>query len=264
MGYPGYLEFGTGQVMANPLSIAGSNLSTPSGPIQLAILGDMSLEFDQQLVELRGQNQWPEDVAIGNRSCKGKGTFAATSLYAFAALGFGDTIQLGLSTATATTYGESGTIPAPSGPYTIQVTNHTTFVTDLGVTYASTGRQFTKVASGPTAGQYSVNTTTGTYTFAAADASTAVFLSYSYTTTANMLTVQQHAMGYGPAFEIFLQHPYQSLPTACLNGIHLFQCKAAKFSAPEKRDGYMMSDFEFQAYANGSGKVFEWTAQYAS
>lgn len=260
MGYPGYLEFGTGQVLCNPLSISGSNLSTPTGPIQLAILGDMSLEFDQQLVELRGQNQWPEDVAIGNRSCKGKGTFAATSLYAFAALGFGDTIALATAGTTATTYGESQVVPAT--PYQVTVTHSGTFVTDLGVTLSTTGRQLIKVASSPATGQYSVSA--GVYTFAAADTGLTMLISYSYTVTGNMLTVQQHAMGYGPAFEVFLQHPYQSLPTACLNGIHLFQCKAAKFSAPEKRDGYMMSDFEFQAYANGSGKVFEWTAQYAS
>lgn len=75
--------------------------------------------------------------------------------------------------------GESATVPS-GGPFTVTALSSLgTFSSDIGVTKASDGTVFTKVASGPTAGQYSVDAS-GIYTFAAADANLAVLLSYAY------------------------------------------------------------------------------------
>lgn len=258
MSYPGYIQFGVGSIAINP--VAG-NLATPNGPTVLAILQDVSLDFDAQAVELRGQNQWPEDVAVGNRSIKGKGGFAALSIYAYNVIGFGGTLQTGTSSGVLSAIGEPGTVPG-SSTYTITVAHSGTWTTDLGVFYAGTMKQLQPVASSPTIGQYTV--AAGIYTFAAADASAKMLLSYLYTGTTNMLTVSQTPMGYGPKCAIELQMPYQSLPTACQNGILLNQCVITKLSAPQKRDNYVMSDFEFEAYPDPTtNKVFEWTAQYA-
>jgi hypothetical protein len=82
---------------------------------------------------------------------------------------------------TITVYGtinENRTIPATPGPYTITTVQAATFTEDLGVTKA--GVPMTKVASAPTAGQYSVNIATGVYTFAAADQNQAVVIRYRY------------------------------------------------------------------------------------
>jgi len=73
---------------------------------------------------------------------------------------------------------EAGTIPATPGPYTITVAEAATFVEDLGVTKG--GTPLTRVASAPAASQYSVNETTGVYTFSATDESDAVVISYRY------------------------------------------------------------------------------------
>lgn len=74
---------------------------------------------------------------------------------------------------------EAHIIPAVS-TYTITV-NQTfgPFGQDDGVTNAA-GTVFTAVTGAPAAGQYSVNSTTGVYTFNAADAGTAMLISYSY------------------------------------------------------------------------------------
>ncbi len=74
---------------------------------------------------------------------------------------------------------EAHTIPATS-TYTITV-NQTfgPWGQDDGVMTIG-GTVFTAVAANPASGQYSVNSTTGTYTFNAADASTALLISYSY------------------------------------------------------------------------------------
>jgi hypothetical protein len=76
------------------------------------------------------------------------------------------------------TQDERGTVPSTPG-YTIQAQqNDGTFLSDVGVKYASTGTALTQVSGAPIAGQYSVNAT-GLYTFAAADAGAAVLLSYT-------------------------------------------------------------------------------------
>lgn len=70
-------------------------------------------------------------------------------------------------------------IPAAT-PYTITAAQTLgRLAQDDGVENASTGAALTKVTSAPATGQYSVDTTTGIYTFAAADAGVSVEISYS-------------------------------------------------------------------------------------
>ena len=77
--------------------------------------------------------------------------------------------------------------------------------------YAATGVPLVLHAT-PTTGQYSVDTATGVYTFAAADTLLEVFISYSYTNTAgNTMTVGNHAMGYGPIISMNVIFPYEGV-----------------------------------------------------
>lgn len=73
---------------------------------------------------------------------------------------------------------EADTIPAPSGPYTITVTNHADFIADGGVVVAATGTPLTLVSGSPSSGQYSV--AAGVYTFNSAQASTPVLITYTF------------------------------------------------------------------------------------
>ena len=77
---------------------------------------------------------------------------------------------------------ETAMVPA-AGPYTYQVGDYLAYVADEWVaytTYASSAN-LTKVTSNPTVGQYAVDTSSGTYTFAAADAGRSVQIHYTYT-----------------------------------------------------------------------------------
>lgn len=74
---------------------------------------------------------------------------------------------------------DSTTVPSSPGPYTITVTQAATFINDLGVVKDGT-TPMTKVTGTPTTGQYSVDETTGVYTFAAADTGDSVVISYQY------------------------------------------------------------------------------------
>lgn len=132
----------------------------------------------------------------------------------------------------------------------ITVTNSATFVKDLGVLYAN-GMPMTGITGSPTVGQYSVSA--GAYTFAAADVNAGVLISYVYTSaTGRTLTVTSRPMGYGPIFELWLAMPYQGT-----NGLHLRACRASKMSAPQKRDNYVISDFEGEGFADATGNVFD-------
>jgi hypothetical protein len=73
------------------------------------------------------------------------------------------------------------TYTIPGSPYTQAVSQSAAFSVDAGVVYTATGLPLTKIASGtPAAGQYSVNTTNGTYAFAAADAGKQVSITYGF------------------------------------------------------------------------------------
>ena len=174
----GMVKFNTGMVIAKA---AGSNVT----PEPLGLVTDLSVNLKQSKVLVRGQKRWAVDSfdseADGKVSCKFQSWGART--YAAAVSGG--------ATSTGSKVGildEAGTIPAT--PFVVTVANGATFFEDLGVRDVNTGLAMLRVASAPATGQYSVNETTGAYTFAAADTGHAVRISYSYTAAAVGKTVK--------------------------------------------------------------------------
>ena len=73
---------------------------------------------------------------------------------------------------------EAASIPTAPGPYNVSpMAPYGPWASDAGVTY-TTGAALAGVAASPSAGQYNVSG--GVYTFAAADASTEVLISYGF------------------------------------------------------------------------------------
>lgn len=243
--------FGIGMLVARPV---GGNLGTPSFPQRFGTIQDVSLDLTQKLVELRGQYKYPDDVAPSDMDIKGKAGFGRIEIETYNALFFADVISAGIKVMID---GEEHTIAGGTDVTTpVEVTNHDTFETDLGVRYKDTGVEFQVVAGGSEAeGKYSVDEETGIYTFDPADLGQDVLISYEYTSAAagRTMLVTNHIQGYGPVFELWLSQPYQGT-----NGLHLFRCRSSKMNAPMKRDGYMIPDFEFTAYPNAAGEVAEW------
>ena len=248
-----FFQFGIGGLFAIPTT---GNLATPSGPVQFGTIQDTNVEFNQKLEKLMGQNKLPDDVAPSDMEIKGKSGFGRIDVNIYNALFFGETITTGIA---ITQSNEAHAIPATT-PFTVTIAppNSGTFSKDLGVRFAATQQGFERVASGPITGQYSQ--AAGVYTFAAADEGVAVQISYEYTiTTGQTLTVNNHIQGYGPVFELYLAQPYQGS-----NGLHLHACRASKMSAPMKRNGYLISDFEFEAFPDAAGIAFDWYQADAS
>jgi hypothetical protein len=143
---------------------------------------------------------------------------------------------------------ELGTVPA-SGPYTVSVTNAATFIENLSVIDATTGLEMTRVASAPATGQYAV--TAGVYTFAAADASHVVWLSYSYSSTNGYtVTVSNALMGAGSTFSLVAYNQYESK----YMGLKFPAIKAPKLSLAMKMADFTMQNVDFEALRGFDGQ----------
>ena len=239
-----FFQFAIGGIFANP---NGGNLATPTGPIQLGTIQECQVEFSQKLVSLMGQYKLPDDVAPSDQKISFKAGFGRIDVNIYNNLFWGNTITSGISVS----------VPIPGEQHTIAssitVTNSTTFVEDGGVFYSANGQQLLRTTSSTlSSGQYSVSA--GAYTLSSTEAAGKVQIYYVYTSTVGQtLTATNQLQGYGPTFERYLAMPYQGQ-----NGLHLHVCRSSKMSAPLKRDGYLISDFEGEAYPDASGTAFDW------
>ena len=195
--------------MAFPIYGVGILAATPPGavatPVRASIFREGSLDVKLEQDILQGENLDPEDVATKSRVVSGKAKCSGFASDLFA-------IMAGLSASPGgfdVVPDEAGTIPSPSGPYTITVAGSATWERNLGVINQTTGLAMTRVASGPTAGQYSV--AAGVYTFAAADAGANVLISYSKTNAlAKTIDVVAQKAGSTPTFTIDWYNTYRA------------------------------------------------------
>jgi hypothetical protein len=231
--------FGVGILSVIP---SGSNPT----PLQCGVLQDVSVDMVAgALKQLRGQYKYPVAVAEGEGSITGKASFARifSNLYN-QIMGGSQTTGMNLAA-----INEVGTIPG-SGPYTVTTSNSSNWVENLSVIDATTGLEMTRVASGPATGQYSV--AAGVYTFAAADASHTVWISYSYSTTSGYTVAVSNAlMGSGSTFSLVAYNQFDSKYL----GLKFPAIKAPKLSLGLKMADFTMQNVDFEAFADSSGKV---------
>lgn len=240
--------FGPGNIYAIPLTTYdGTAITTPT-PIQIGTMQEGSVDFSWDLKELYGQRQFPVAAGRGKGKIAGKATFAQFNAAAVNSLVFGQT----LSSALCAVYNDVTGTAVPTTPFTITPTVPLSgaWLNDLGV--VSSGVPLTRVASGPTTGQYSVSA--GVYTFAAADTGNTVYINYAYTAvaaTAGDMTISNPFMGYAPTFSVSFSVNYNGK-----NGtIILNSCTSSKFSVATKLDDFAIPEFDFSGYADANQKI---------
>lgn len=242
-------SFGSGILVGVPLTDAdGTAIANPT-PRKFGTLQDVNVDFTRSIKELFGQKQFA--VAIGAGTCKvtGKSKFARLNG------GLVNDIFFGQSLSTATVPNlqdeESGTIPGTPYQITISPPNSGTFVRDLGVVYSATGIVLTRVASSPNTGEYSVSGA-GVYTFAAADTTLGVKISYVYSETAGRkIVIANKQLGYVPTFRAELSAPYKGKKLT----LALHSCVATKLSFATKLEDFMVPDFDFVAQADDADQI---------
>lgn len=216
-------------------------------PRKFGTVQDVSVDFQFEMKELYGQNQFPVDQARGKGKITGKAKFASLTGGLINDILFGQTLTTG---ETLAVFGEAGTVPAAT-PFTVTVANATKFVDDLGVVYAATGQAMTRVASAPTTGQYSVSA--GVYTFAAGDANAAVLIDYTYTssTTGATISLNNQLLGTTPSFQLLFPMQYQGKQLS----VKFNRAFSGKIALATKLDDYMVPEFDFTCVADSTGAI---------
>jgi hypothetical protein len=241
------VAFGSGVLIATP---AGANPT----PVQFGTMQDVSIDISFSTKQLMGQYQFPIAVARGEGKISGKAKYANIDGAVFNSLFFGVTETVGQK---LWSYNEAATIPS-STPWQVTVANGATFDADLGVTYASSGLFLTRVAAAPTVGQYSVNTTTGVYTFSTTDANKAILINYSYTQTTSgaKSIINNQVMGTAVTFQIDF---YQKNPNVAGAqwSLRLYSCMASKLSVASKNSDFTVPELDFEAFANAANNIGE-------
>lgn len=160
-------SFSTGFLAAIP---AGANPT----PVPFAILQDVSIDISRDLKKLRGQNK--HVIAVGEAGVDVTGKVGNGSFFGAAMA----TILGGAAVAGSELpiVGETATIPTT--PFQVTVAQGATFKKNYGVLDLTTGKMMTRGATATGTGVYSVNETTGQYTFNTADAGHKVSFVYTH------------------------------------------------------------------------------------
>jgi hypothetical protein len=243
--------FGIGYVFARRTDV------TNPTPDYLGVAQSFDFSMDQSIKTLMGQFKVAVDAAGAELKITGKVKFARLQGQLLNDLLFGQTLSTGTGKQISVVV--NGLPEQHAAGATVTVTQSATFSEDLGVFYAAgttPGKQLTRVASAPAVGSYSVNESTGVYTFNASETGTLNFF-YEYgVTTMGEIAIANTLMGTIPSFELHYQHYYvNNLGIANTFHIKLNACRGGKFDMPFKNTDYEVTDWDFTAFADGSGNI---------
>lgn len=246
------INFGVGRIITVPQKLAdGTAIANPT-PVIIGDLQDVSVDMSVEMKTLRGNKRYPIAAGQAGGKIEIKAKYAKLDGGILGSLFLGKAATTGIK---AVKLDDAYTIPATPGPYTVTMVppSSGTFVADMGVVFTATGVQLTRVASAPATGEYSLNASTGVYTFAAADQGKAIKVSYEYSaaTGGQIWTMTNETMGYMPSFTLMLQNSYDGKNLVC----KLNRAVSNKFALPLKADDFAIYDFEAEAFSDAADEL---------
>ena len=245
-------KFGVGLLIATTTRDSLGNALALPKPYRLGILQDVSTDFSYEGKPLYGSNMLPVDRGRGKAKLAFSAKTADIKIAALAALHWGVTPTAGFKGLAPDV---PGTIPAVS-TYTVTpaVPSSGTWLADQGVSDTS-GNSFSRVASAPSAGEYTV--AAGTYTFASADASKAMLFTFEYSSPGAGIVVPltNQLMGYSPSFQVLLYNDTKGSKLA----LKLTNCQSDKLAIPLKNEDFAVADFSWEALDDGTGSAGYWS-----
>ncbi len=249
----GIAVFGPGILIARRLDVSNGT------PINIGYANEFSYDLSGSTKSLFGQKQYPLVAARGTVKASGKFKAAVFSGIALNSVFYGESSMS--SGGDQWVIDEAASVPATPGPYTVTVTGSATFLADLGVTYSATGLPLQRVGSGSEAvGKYSVNETTGVYTFSAADQGVALLFTYSkqLTGSGQNVIVTNKLIGTTPTFRLDY---YSNLnqPTSKPLVTTIYNCVSNKLGFGFKLEDFAMPEVDFDMFANAAGQVIKTT-----
>jgi hypothetical protein len=243
---------GRGQIAFHSGALFIKSSTANSTPIQVATLQETSFDFKASNKELFGENSFAEAVGRGNVKISGKAKTGRFNGRLMNEVFFKQPSANIIAQAKLLALDELGTVAAAA----VTVTNGANFVEDLGVQNNSTGEAYTRVASAPAAKQYSVNETTGVYTYNATENTSVLRHSYLYKSMAagaSTLQINNQLAGEAPTFRAIFSQKFQGQTmTLILNAL-----VAESLGFGFKAEDFAMPDFSFGAQADSLGSVGE-------
>jgi hypothetical protein len=271
------LSFGPGIVWGeridNAVIDAVTGLPEPlagTGPTQFGITQKASVNWSFTDKPLYGQQQFPVAVARGQGKVDVKITNAQFNMLLFADIFFGLTPTVGQFSVA-----QSEVIVAAGG---YSVINAATFIDDLGVRYNDSGNHLYRISGGTPpvnldplitplplsgAGTYSVDLTSGAYTFDGADAGLELVVSYAYATadTGVQLSITNQGQGFTPAWKCtFFQQTSPGQAGANTSdqplALRLNACVSSKLTLPNSAiDAWTIPELDAMAFSNAAGEI---------
>lgn len=261
--------------MATPLAAFGPGILictrtdvVPGTPINVGYAQEFSLEFAGTTKQLFGQNQLPLVAARSTIKVTGKIKAAVLSGQAMNTLFWGQTVSTAsgqIAWNVGTTFTLTTASTATSTGTGLQVGSSLTFEADLGVTFVNSGLPGRRVSTGleTSSGLYSIGSTSpGLYYFSTADtinlaAATTNPIKITYTNTTSVgtsLLVINQPIGFSPTFQLDY---YTNLnqPTAKPFVVRCYQAIAAKEAFAFKLEDFMMPEYDFDLFADNSGRL---------
>ncbi|SRR5579885_83334 len=242
--------FGSGSLWGVITQFADGSIPATPTIAKVGTLQEWSLNVQWDIRQLYGGFDSPVAIGRGKAKYPLKFKFAQLNANLLQAFVFGAPGQP-VTGETLMAEDEQHSVPS-SAPYnlTISPPNSGTFAADWGVRYAASGLTLTKVASAPSAGQYSVSG--GVYTFASADANAAMLVSYEYALAGGYtIQVSRQLLGSLPAFKFFGKVLFSGKQLT----VKMNQVVASKLSMQTKIDDFMIPEIDAEAFADASGTV---------
>lgn len=244
------MEFGFGSGILTGVR-NDSAATLPATPERFGALQDVAIEFNGDVKELFSTQQFPIDTARGKVKVSGKAKVAEIKGKMYNELFFGQTLATG---STKYAYNETTTVNTAALNYT--VANSGTPYTDQGVFYQSNGNQLNVGSTATGAGVYAFNTTTGVYTWAAADAGLGLYLNYLYQSVSGFnIAIGNPFMGTTPRFQATLFQQFEGNQVV----LQLYACVSTRLTFPTRIDDYVIQDLDFSSFANAAGNIGSWS-----
>lgn len=226
-------------------------------PVNIGYAQEITYSEKASNKELFGSNRRP--LAIGGGTIKStvKVKMARISSLAIAQLWLGISPTAG---GTFMQFAEAHTLPGGTPTMTIAPPNSGTFFQDQGVNYTTTGLPFTFGTVAPTLGTYSLNTATGVYSFAAADAAAAIQASYTFKTGSlgQSLLSGNPVLGNTVSVSCVIQI---TDPTNNLTALfQIFNCVFEGFDWATKLEDFMYPEMNGSCFVNTAGQVWQWNS----
>jgi hypothetical protein len=242
-------QFGSGNAVATPYGAAAA--ANPS-PMQLGVLQETNINIAVSQKELMGKNQFPVAIARTTGKVDIKFKFANNYAKLWNDLFFGAAVSAGSELGVF-----DALLTAASSTITVAPPNSGTFARDLGVRNATTGAQMMLVASAPVAGK-SYTRSGAVYTFAAGDAASQFYISYTYTSSSIGFksNVTNAPMGAQPVFDLTVFNAQYANLNGSTNVLLRFPaCVAAKLGLPYKNEDWLITEFDCSAFQDTSGNI---------